>query len=81
MIHKLRLKPGDVLIVRDHNDFDLVRRIADVGRHSNLKFNVPIISVRERHSLDKVPFEYLEQAYLTAKEAKEKETENAGTGE
>lgn len=73
MIHKLRLKPGDILVLRAGTaPYNLIDRIMQTVRNSNLKFEVPIIMVHNRQDLSKLPFERLEQAYLVAKEAHER---------
>lgn len=39
-IKRLRLKPGDVVLVRDPN---LMKHICDAGRNAGINFPVPVI--------------------------------------
>ena len=78
MIRKLSLKPGDTILVRrDYHSYSLIQRIAEIGRHSGIKFPVGILEIPpEKHAVETLPFEQLEKAYLIAKEAHERrETE------
>ena len=48
MIRRLRLKPGDILVVRDP---DTARRLSESGKTLGINFNVPIVIIPERYKV------------------------------
>lgn len=78
MIRKLRLRPGDIILVRQdpkNYDSNLSHRIARAGELiKSITWDVPVVEV---HSMSKktvtiMEFQQLERAYLMAKEAHER---------
>jgi hypothetical protein len=47
-IRRLRLKPGDIVILRDPM---MLQRVMEAGKHAELKFNVPIVVVPDKHGI------------------------------
>jgi len=49
-LKRLRLKPGDILIVRD--PMLSTKQLINAGRTAKLKFDVPIIRVYGKHDVE-----------------------------
>jgi hypothetical protein len=49
-LRRLRLKPGDILIVRD--PLLSTTQLVNAGRTAKLKFNVPIIYAYGKHDIE-----------------------------
>ena len=65
-IKRLRLKPGDILLADRELRIDQI-----MGAAKDIKFEVPIIFIRFKNELERMPFEQIERIYLAAKKSKE----------
>jgi hypothetical protein len=69
-IRRLRLKPGDILLIR--RDFYMSQKseaIQNAGRLAKINFSLPFVYYDEKNDFRRMPFEELEQIYLEAKKA------------
>lgn len=66
---KLRLKPGDALLVRE--PLIDINQLMRLGQEMRINYNVPIICAHNKNNIQRLPFEELEKQYLMAKAAKE----------
>jgi len=69
-LRKLRLRPGDIILLRRTNYMlSEMNTLQKVGQAAGIKFNVPIISVNDKNDIRRMSFEELERIYLEARAA------------